>query len=247
MLTILFVFVAFQAPEEPSGMQALLAHSVQTYGPLPSDLRSARRVRSRTSSRASPYPQQSRNANSSFGDSPQQTRLQRASSNKTMMTATTTITPPSFVHTDPYANANTANSAANTPKSALTTPVLRELGVNPNLTNMAKGNAPSIEALKPFSPLVFDGLDSAVKVKANSNNNNNNTIRPRVGSTARRTALGWSKRSTGPPGAPTGVVNGGKKSSTTSTDQKENSIVVVGSGSGAVMMTCVIFSFFFCH
>ena len=31
-------FLAFQAPEEPSGMQVLLEHSVQTYGPLPSDL-----------------------------------------------------------------------------------------------------------------------------------------------------------------------------------------------------------------
>ena len=165
------------------------------------------------------------------------------------MTATTT--PPSFVFSDPYANANTTTTTAraNTPKSALTTPVLRELAVNPN-TNMRKGNAPSIEALKPFSPLVFDGLDSAVKVKANANansnnnnsNNNDNTIRPRVGSAARRTALGWSKRSTGPSGATVG--NGGKKSSTTSTDQKENnSIVVVGSGSGAVMMTYVAFSF----
>jgi serine/arginine repetitive matrix protein 2 len=35
-------------------MQALLEHSVQSYGPLPSELRS-RRVR--TSSRTSPYPQ----------------------------------------------------------------------------------------------------------------------------------------------------------------------------------------------
>ena len=36
-------------------MQALLEHSQKNYGPLPSDLR-PRRIRSRTSSRASPYP-----------------------------------------------------------------------------------------------------------------------------------------------------------------------------------------------
>ncbi len=36
-------------------MQALLKHSVQSYGPLPSELR-PRRVRSFTSSRPSPYP-----------------------------------------------------------------------------------------------------------------------------------------------------------------------------------------------
>jgi hypothetical protein len=165
------------------------------------------------------------------------------------------MTPPSFVHSDPYASRNTNTNASDTPKSALTTPVLREVSINPNL---ARGNAPSIEAFKPFSPLVLDGVvgsDSAVKVKvnhganANNNANNTNTIRPRVGSTARRTALGWSKRSTGPPVAAGAGGNGGvKKSSTTmSTDQKENPIVVVGSGNGngseGVMMTCVLFSF----
>ncbi|KAJ7132975.1 hypothetical protein C8R46DRAFT_1048292 [Mycena filopes] len=47
----------FLPPKNPAGMQALLQHSVQTYGPLPSDL-GPRRVRSRTQSRASPYPRQ---------------------------------------------------------------------------------------------------------------------------------------------------------------------------------------------
>jgi len=46
---------AFQAPNHPAGMQALLEHSVQNYGPLPSRLR-PRRVRSCTSSRPTPYP-----------------------------------------------------------------------------------------------------------------------------------------------------------------------------------------------
>ena len=45
---------AFQAPGSPAGMQALPEHSVQSYRPLPSELRS-RRVR--TSSRPSPCPQ----------------------------------------------------------------------------------------------------------------------------------------------------------------------------------------------
>lgn len=238
-------------------MQALLEHSVQTYGPLPSDLRPRRRVRSRTSSRASPYPQSrvsngnfnsnaNSNANLNFGDfnnsnsnfntsNASLSQRQHATSNKM------STTPPSFVHSDPYANTNTNTNDSNTPKSALTTPVLREVSINPNL---AKGNAPSIDAFKPFSPLVVDGVvgDSAIKLKVNGNTNgNNNTIRPRVGSTARRTALGWSKRSTGP------AVTGVKKSSTTmSTDHKENSIVAVGngSGSGGVMMTCVQLLFF---
>jgi hypothetical protein len=79
----------------------------------------------------------------------------------------------------------------------LTTPILREVAVTVN-SNLAKGIAPSIEALKLFLPLVLDGLGSAVNVEANINtNNNNNTIRPRVGSTARRTALGWLRGALG--------------------------------------------------
>jgi hypothetical protein len=182
------------------------------------------------------------NSNPSFNTSNASLSQRHATSNKMTMTTT----PPSFVHADPY-------PSANTPKPALTTPVLRKVSVNPNL---ARGNAPSIEAFKPFSPLVLEGVvgsDSAVKVKvnhgANANaNNNTNTTRPRVGSTARRTALGWSKRSSGPAAAAAGGNGGVRKSSTTmSTDQKENSIVVAGSGngSGGIMMTCVIFSFLF--
>jgi serine/arginine repetitive matrix protein 2 len=48
---------AFEPPSHRSGMRALLDHSRQTYGPLPSELR---RIRSRTSSRPSPYPQPQR-------------------------------------------------------------------------------------------------------------------------------------------------------------------------------------------
>ena len=48
--------VAFHPPQHLAGIKALLDHSVQNYGPLPSELR-PRRMRSRTQSRPSPYPQ----------------------------------------------------------------------------------------------------------------------------------------------------------------------------------------------
>ncbi len=47
--------VAFSPPKNKTGMRALLQHSKQNYGPLPSELR-PHRSRSRTSSRVSPYP-----------------------------------------------------------------------------------------------------------------------------------------------------------------------------------------------
>jgi serine/arginine repetitive matrix protein 2 len=47
-------FPAFEPPAHRSGMRALLEHSRETYGPLSAELR---RIRSRTSSRPSPYPQ----------------------------------------------------------------------------------------------------------------------------------------------------------------------------------------------
>jgi hypothetical protein len=48
---------AFEPPAHRSGMRALLEHSRETYGPLSAELR---RIRSRTSSRPSPYPQPQR-------------------------------------------------------------------------------------------------------------------------------------------------------------------------------------------
>ncbi|KAJ7115597.1 hypothetical protein C8R43DRAFT_1038570 [Mycena crocata] len=51
-----YALQAFHPPKNPEGMQALLQHSVDNYGPLPSEL-GPRRVRSRTQSRPSPYPQ----------------------------------------------------------------------------------------------------------------------------------------------------------------------------------------------
>lgn len=154
-------------------MQALLAHSVQNYGPLPSELR-PHRVRSRTSSRASPYPQ---------------SRISKAN-----------LSPEQTPHT------LTSKHSV----SAQRTPVLQAKSLNSQTT----AAAPTLDALKPFSPLSF--LDTEPK-RENAFGLAPNA-RPRVGSNARRTALGWSKRSNGPT---TG------KSSTASTDQKEN---IAGTG-----------------
>ncbi|KZT71092.1 hypothetical protein DAEQUDRAFT_136451 [Daedalea quercina L-15889] len=51
----IFAVQSFRPPQNRGGMCAMLEHSQKNYGPLPSDLR-PRRIRSRTSSRASPYP-----------------------------------------------------------------------------------------------------------------------------------------------------------------------------------------------
>ena len=155
----LVVFLVFQAPEEPSGLQAPLAHSVQTFGSLPSDLRPCRRVRFRTLSRASLCPQKNfsnANANSNFGDfnsnsnnfNPSNSNFGPNSNSSFNTSNSSSLSPPSFVRPDPYATANT-------PKSALTTPVLKEVAVN---SNLAKGSAPSIGALMPFSPLVLEDV-----------------------------------------------------------------------------------------
>ena len=82
---------------------------------------------------------------------------------------------------------------------ALATPVLKEVKVS---TNVKSSTVSSLEAIKPFSPIFLD-----VEPKRENAYGLAPTARPRVPSNARRTALGWSKRSTG-----------GKSS----TDQKEN-------------------------
>ena len=158
-------------------MQALLEHSVQSYRPLPSDLRS-RRVR--TSSRPSPYPQ---SRVSKITISPDQTR---------------------------------PTNVVEEVQKALATPVLQEVKVN---TNAKSSTAPSLESIKPFSPIFLD-----VEPKRENAYGLAPAARPRVPSNARRTALGWSKRSTG-----------GKSS----TDQKEN---VVGQGG---VKTFVLFLFLY--
>jgi len=161
---------AFQPPNHPAGMRALLEHSVQSYGPLPSELR-PRRVRSRTSSRPSPYPA---------------SRISKSS-----------------VTTNTSKDHSQVN---NTSKSTAAIPVLRDLPVCSNTPVV-----PMLDVLKPFSPLSMIDTKPMKGEKVSLNS------RPRVASTTRRTALGWSKRSSGK-----------------SADQKENVAIgkenLVGSG-----------------
>ncbi len=165
-------------------MQALLEYSVQNFGPLPSELR-PHRVRSRTSSRASPYPQ-ARVAKATQSQSPEKTR-----STKTPILS-------------PEAAAVRRTKKSTVVDSERCTPVLQPRSVNHNLAA-----APSLEAIKPFSPLAMP-MDGGIEPKRENAFGLAPNARPRVASTARRTALGWSKRSTGK----------GKSS----TDQKENQV-----------------------
>ncbi|KAJ7234518.1 hypothetical protein B0H12DRAFT_1204744 [Mycena haematopus] len=123
----------FSPPKNPESMQALLQHSVQNYGPLPSEL-GPRRVRSRTQSRASPYP--TRQAQSTT--SPEQ--AQRPS--------------PADLH-----------------RAFITSNALQAMEVNPNV-DMSPTTVLSPKRENTWGP------------------------RPRVASAARRSALGWAKRST---------------------------------------------------
>ncbi|KAF8878425.1 hypothetical protein BD779DRAFT_1663807 [Infundibulicybe gibba] len=154
-----FAVQSFQPPKHPAGMQALLEHSVQNYGPLPSELR-PRRVRSRTQSRPSPYPQA---RITKTAPSPEPLRMTMPDIHRPLHTP----------------------------------PVLQQVPVNSNIISAV----PTLDALKPFSPLVLD-----VEPKRENAFGLAPAARPRVASTARRSALGWSKRSNGK----------------SSSDQKEN-------------------------
>lgn len=167
-------FTAFQPPYDKSGMQAMLEHSKQNYGPLPSELRPYR-VRSRTSSRASPYPV--RALKSTF--SPEHTRSPRSSRVSMVFED---YSAKSFLSFDPN-------------QTAPLTEVTRNVNVI---------SPPPVLEVKAFTPFAVN-VSEVVKPEKN-------TIgvppRPRVTSSARRTALGWSKRSTG--------------KSSSSKEQKEN-------------------------
>ncbi|KAJ7126033.1 hypothetical protein C8R44DRAFT_733950 [Mycena epipterygia] len=131
-----YALQAFQPPKNPEGMQALLQHSVQNYGPLPSEL-GPRRVRSRTQSRASPYPRQGQNASS-----PESQRLSPVDLHRTRV----------------------SNNA------------LQSIELNANVD-------------VPMPPIVLSPKrENAWGLAPNA--------RPRVASAARRSALGWAKRST---------------------------------------------------
>ena len=155
-------------------MQAMLEHSQKSYGPLPSELR-PHRVRSRTSSRASPYPLRAIRSTLS-PEKPRSSPIQ--------------------VFTDapskPFAAVMHDNS------------ILREVQRNTNVN--VPTPPPALGEIKPFSPFHIE-LDTSKQAK----NVMGLPARPRVTSSTRRAALGWSKRSTG-------------KSSTQ--DCKENSVII---------------------
>ena len=151
----LFAVQSFQPPHHPSGMKAMLEHSKQNYGPLPPELR-CHRVRSRTYSRPSPYPQRPIKPASPERPSPRSC-LQKQE--------------------EPVADA-----------SVVTIPrPLQPKSVNTN----SRTPAPTIKGLNPISPFVVEFEKSKGEKSFNER-----TIRPRVPSSARRAALGWSKRNT---------------------------------------------------
>ncbi|KAI0354136.1 hypothetical protein OH77DRAFT_1405859 [Trametes cingulata] len=156
----IFAVQSFQPPKEPAVMQAMLEHSQKNYGPLPSELR-PHRVRSRTSSRASPYPL--RNMRSSFSpEKPHSSPMQIFTDGPSKPFATS-------VHEQP---------------------VLREVRKSENV--LSASPVPALEEIKPFSPIHIE-LDTSKQGKTAFGL----PARPRVTSSTRRAALGWSKRSTG--------------------------------------------------
>ncbi len=153
-------------------MQAMLEHSQKNYGPLPSELR-PHRVRSRTSSRASPYPLRYMRSTAS----PEKSRSS-----------------PMHVFTDAPSKPFGMSLHDQT--------VLREVQWSANAD--VPTPPPVLSEIKPLTPF---------NVELETSKQGKNTMglpaRPRVTSSTRRAALGWSKR--------TG------KSSTQ--DCKENSII----------------------
>ncbi|KAF7327809.1 hypothetical protein MKEN_00360700 [Mycena kentingensis (nom. inval.)] len=142
----LFALQSFQPPQHPEAMQALLQHSVESYGPLPYEL-GHRRVRSRTSSRPSPYP------------------IRQAPSSPHVITS------------------NSPRPSPEELNKVFMSPALQTVEFDPNV----EANSFSLSAL--LSPQQND----AKNIKSWGLPP---TTRPRVPSAARRSALGWAKRST---------------------------------------------------
>jgi hypothetical protein len=147
----LFAVQSFQPPHHPSGMKAMLEHSQQSYGPLPPELR-CHRVRSRTYSRPSPYPQR-------------------------------TVKPAS-----PEKPSQPSRQKAEKPVANMMAQPLQPKPININLDT----RAPAIRNFNPISPFAVD----FERCKGDKSFNER-TIRPRVASSTRRAALGWSKRGAG--------------------------------------------------
>jgi serine/arginine repetitive matrix protein 2 len=143
-----FAVQSFQPPHHPSGMKVMLEHSQQHYVPLPAELR-CHRVRSRTYSRPSPYPQRTIKPASPEMVSPQPSPRKQGK-------AVATIAQP-----------------------------LQPKSINVN----SKTPAPALKNVNPISPFVVE----FEKCKGDKSINER-TIRPRVASSTRRAALGWSKR-----------------------------------------------------
>ena len=149
----LYAVQSFQPPHHPSGMKAILEHSQQNYGPLPPEL-CCHRVRSRTYSRPSPYPQ--RTFKPASPDRPSQ--------------------PPRQKSEKPVGG---KNARPLQPKAI-------------NLNSDTPAPATKNLNLNPISPFAVD----FEKCKGDRSLNER-TIRPRVTSSTRRAALGWSKRNAG--------------------------------------------------
>jgi serine/arginine repetitive matrix protein 2 len=155
------LFPAFQPPAHVPDMRALLEHSQQNYGPLPQELR-AHRIRSRTSSRASPYPAMR--------------AVKRSISPSSTRPSTHASVSPPLAHESPMV-------------------VLQDRTHNANTPHAAKAEKVSRKGLSVKKPLP-DGEVSPF-VPENLGKLSNGLPRARVGSNARRSALGWAKRSTG--------------------------------------------------
>ncbi|KAJ7585384.1 hypothetical protein C8J56DRAFT_892127 [Mycena floridula] len=145
-----YALQTFQPPRDPIGIQVLLQHSIQNYGPLPSELRARR---DRTSSRPSPYPQSQQ---SHYPYSQQGSHYSQQARK---------------FSTSPETKFSSSPEQARAPELPCTfTPALQEV----------KSATPSVIKTFPVD-------DSELKKEKE---NNTAAIRPRVGSTAYRTALG---------------------------------------------------------
>ena len=164
-----FDATAFTPPNHPAGMQALLEHSQKSYVPLPSDLR-PRRVRSRTSSMNRPFPY------------PRNIYHQRSSSQSSTGSRRSSVD----------------MSAPSMPNSSFDkSRALQAIPVSQNFASPP----PALANLAPFSPFTLN-------LSRSEENPNMTSIqvappsvikpaaRPRVGSAARKTPLGWAKKRT---------------------------------------------------
>ncbi|GJJ13064.1 hypothetical protein Clacol_007313 [Clathrus columnatus] len=166
----------FVPPRAPVAMQALLEHSQKSYVPLPVDSYPCR-VRSRVSSipRSTPYCR----PGSSDGGSTKS----KKSHSRSRSRSGTDISVSSSSTSRALQSKNMNISTTASPVSMLATTI--DLGYDNN-------NDPSTEE----SFLTFAAISGTVKERIEPMSVIKPSVRPRVPSEARRTALGWSKRKT---------------------------------------------------